>query len=223
MTVSRLVRRMMSCAVSVTLVLSMITAGIAASAPSAAAAGTVLFNQPFHDNTVDGPAGSVSLPTARAGGANFACLTATGNATKNPLASCGSPDRQPGLGQAPLHPGGHGPGGRRLRQHQRPHLPGPGRDVQLLPVRGHRGGRHGLRAGRRQPGQPGHPLGHRAVRRRPRLFRPELQQQRPELRLPGRRLRRVRQLQQQVRGIWLHRPGQHRAAHARPGRRARPG
>ena len=64
MVVSRLVRRMMPCAVSVTLVLSMITAGIAVSAPSVAAAGTVLFNQPFHDNTVDGPAGSVSLPTA---------------------------------------------------------------------------------------------------------------------------------------------------------------
>ena len=77
MTVSRLVRRMMSCAVSVTLVLSMITAGIAASAPSADAAGTVLFNQPFHDNTVDGPAGSVSLPTAGAGGANFAFCDGT--------------------------------------------------------------------------------------------------------------------------------------------------
>ena len=64
MVVSRLVRRMMPCAVSVTLVLSMITAGITASAPSAHAAGTTLFDQPFHDNTVDGPAGSVSLPTA---------------------------------------------------------------------------------------------------------------------------------------------------------------
>ena len=66
MVVSRLVRRMMPCAVSVTLVLSMITVGITASAPSAHAAGTVLFNQPFHDNTVDGPAGSVSIPTAPA-------------------------------------------------------------------------------------------------------------------------------------------------------------
>jgi hypothetical protein len=35
---------------------------LAASAPSAFAVGTVLFNQPFHDNTVDGPAGSVSIP-----------------------------------------------------------------------------------------------------------------------------------------------------------------
>ena len=99
MTVSRLVRRMMSCAVSVTLVLSMITAGIAASAPSADAAGTVLFNQPFHDNTVDGPAGSVSLPTAPAG-TNSACLTARGNSNKTgPLFSCGSSTDNQGSGK----------------------------------------------------------------------------------------------------------------------------
>ena len=224
MVFSQLAQRMVSPAAAVTLVIGMVTVGIVAAAPSASAAGTVLFNQPFHDNTVDGPAGSVSLPTAAAGGGNFACLTATGNENKTgPLFSCSAPTDSAGLGQAPLHPGFDGSGGRRIRQHQRPHLPGPGRDLQLLPVRGHRGGRDGVRAGRRQPGQPGHPLGHRAVRRRPRLFRPELQHQRPELRLPGRRLRRVRQLQRQVRGLGLHRPGQHRAAHARPGRRARPG
>jgi hypothetical protein len=91
MTVSRLVRRMMSCAVSVTLVLSMITAGIAA-------AGTVLFNQPFHDNTVDGPAGSVSLPTAPSGGGNMACLTAKGNNKTGPLLSCGSSTDNQGSG-----------------------------------------------------------------------------------------------------------------------------
>jgi hypothetical protein len=99
MAVSRLVRRMMSCAVSVMLVLSMITVAMAASAPSADAAGTVLFNQPFHDNTVDGPAGSVSLPTAPAGGGNFACLSAAGNATKNPLASCGTSTDAQGSGR----------------------------------------------------------------------------------------------------------------------------
>jgi hypothetical protein len=98
MTVSRLVRRMMSCAVSVTLVLSMITAGIAASAPRADAAGTVLFNQPFHDNTVDGPAGSVSLPTAPSGGGNMACLTAKGNNKTGPLLSCGSSTDNQGSG-----------------------------------------------------------------------------------------------------------------------------
>jgi large repetitive protein len=88
MVFSRISQRMTARATAVLLVLGTVTAGIAAPAPTASAAGTVLFNQPFHDNTVDGPAGSVSLPAPGAGGANFACLTATGNATKNPLASC---------------------------------------------------------------------------------------------------------------------------------------
>ena len=100
MAVSRLVRRMMSCAVSVMLVLSMITGGLAASAPNAAAAGTVLFNQPFHDNTVDGPAGSVSLPTAPVGGGNAACLTAKGNNNSTgPLFTCGSSTDSNGSGK----------------------------------------------------------------------------------------------------------------------------
>ena len=99
MVVSRLVRRMMSCAVSVTLVLSMITAGITASAPSARAAGTVLFDQPFHDKTVDGPAGSVSIPTAPTP-PNAACLTAKGNnSTTGPLFTCGNSTDSNGLGK----------------------------------------------------------------------------------------------------------------------------
>src|SRR5581483_4249933 len=81
------------------LMLSMITAGMAASAPSADAAGTVLFNQPFHDNTVDGTAGSVSLPAAGAGGSNFACLTATGNNKTGPLSSCSSAPDPNGSGK----------------------------------------------------------------------------------------------------------------------------
>ena len=88
MVFSRSAQRMVSPAAAVMLVIGMVTIGTVASAPSASAAGTVLFDQPFHDNTVDGPAGSVSLPTAGAGGANFACLTASGNQNKNPLASC---------------------------------------------------------------------------------------------------------------------------------------
>ena len=64
MVFSRLARRMTSPAVAVLLVIGMATIGIVAPAPTASAAGTVLFNQPFHDNTVDGPAGSVSLPAA---------------------------------------------------------------------------------------------------------------------------------------------------------------
>jgi uncharacterized repeat protein (TIGR01451 family) len=73
------------------------------SAPQAS--GTVLFNQPFHDNTVDGSAGSVSVPTSTASGAaNSACLTASGNSTANPLASCPSPNDIQGSGTLRLTP-----------------------------------------------------------------------------------------------------------------------
>ena len=85
---SRPVRRIVSRGAAVMLLTSMVTAGVAAHAPKALAAGTVLFSQPFHDNTVDGTAGSVSLPTAPAASGNTACLTAAGNAIANPLASC---------------------------------------------------------------------------------------------------------------------------------------
>ena len=84
---SRRTRRIVSRAAAVMLLTSMVTAGVAVHAPKALAAGTVLFSQPFHDNTVDGTAGSVSLPTAPTG-TNAACLSAAGNATANPLASC---------------------------------------------------------------------------------------------------------------------------------------
>ena len=81
------------------LVIGMVTVGIAAPAPAASAAGTVLFNQPFHDNTVDGTAGSVSLPAPGAGGSNFACLTASGNKNKTgPLYTCSAPTDSQGSG-----------------------------------------------------------------------------------------------------------------------------
>src|ERR1700722_1934567 len=99
MVFSRIAQRMTSRATAVLLVIGTVSVAIAAPAPSASAAGTVLFNQPFHDNTVDGPAGSVSLPTPGAGGANFACLTAAGNATKNPLATCSFPTDTQGSGK----------------------------------------------------------------------------------------------------------------------------
>ncbi|HET7014345.1 MAG TPA: putative Ig domain-containing protein, partial [Streptosporangiaceae bacterium] len=70
----------------------------------AQAAGTVLFNQPFKDNTVDGPAGSVSVPAAPSGVTNSACLTASGNSTANPLASCPSPNDTQGSGTLRLTP-----------------------------------------------------------------------------------------------------------------------
>ncbi len=67
-------------------------------APSALAVGTTLFNQPFHDRTVDGSAGAVSVPTAPTG-TNTACLSASGNSTANPLASCSSSTDAQGSGK----------------------------------------------------------------------------------------------------------------------------
>ncbi|MEU0517986.1 putative Ig domain-containing protein [Streptosporangium sp. NPDC006007] len=55
----------------------------------ASAAGTVLFDQPFHNNTANGT-GSVVLPAMPSGSSttNFACLTASGNITTGVLRSC---------------------------------------------------------------------------------------------------------------------------------------
>ena len=86
---------------AVTLLIGTVTVGLTVPAPKASAAGTVLFNQPFHDNTVDGPAGSVSIPTAPTG-TNTACLSAAGNAAKNPLASCSSATDAQGSGKLRL-------------------------------------------------------------------------------------------------------------------------
>jgi large repetitive protein len=104
MTFPRLARRVVPRAVmAMTMIIATFVA-ISVSAPSAfAASGTVLFNQPFHDDTVDGPVGAVSVPI----GTNAACLTASGNTTSNPLASCpssqGTPDAQ-GSGKLRLTP-----------------------------------------------------------------------------------------------------------------------
>jgi uncharacterized repeat protein (TIGR01451 family) len=65
----------------------LLIAALAAAIPAAAAAsGTVLFQNGFNDDTVDGT-GTVSLP-APVGETNLACLTATGNTTAGPLLSC---------------------------------------------------------------------------------------------------------------------------------------
>ena len=92
----RRTRRMVARATAVTLLISAVAVGTTVAAPRAhAAAGTVLFSQTFHDNTLDGPAGSLALPTAPAASGNTACLTASGNAAANPLASCPTaPDAQ---------------------------------------------------------------------------------------------------------------------------------
>ena len=99
----RSARRIASRAAAATLLISTATVVITVSAPSAFAAGTVLFSQPFHDNTVDGTAGSVSLPAVPSG-TNAACLSAAGNATANPLASCPSATDPQGSGKLRLTP-----------------------------------------------------------------------------------------------------------------------
>jgi large repetitive protein len=97
----RSARRIASRAAATTLLISTAAVVITVSAPSAFASGTVLFNQPFHDNTVDGTAGSVSLP-ATPSKTNVACLSAAGNSTANPLASCAAPTDSQGSGKLRL-------------------------------------------------------------------------------------------------------------------------
>ena len=95
MPATRTRRRTVSCARTAFVVLVAAVACITARAPTALAAGTVLFNQPFHDNTVDGPVGAVATPPGPGGRTNVACLSASGNSTGTPLLSCPSaPDTQ---------------------------------------------------------------------------------------------------------------------------------
>src|ERR1700729_1373273 len=100
-------RRTVARAAAITLLTSAAVINMTVSAPSALAAGTVLFNQTFHDNTVDGSAGSVSLP-ATPTKTNVACLSAAGNATANPLASCTSATDPQGSGKLRLTSNGTG-------------------------------------------------------------------------------------------------------------------
>ncbi|WP_051752255.1 putative Ig domain-containing protein [Streptosporangium amethystogenes] len=69
----------------------------------ASAAGTVVFNQPFHNNTADGD-GAVVLPALPAGLSvtNFACLTASGNTSTGVLRSCTGNLDSPGSGELRL-------------------------------------------------------------------------------------------------------------------------
>ncbi|MBB5476092.1 beta strand repeat-containing protein [Micromonospora parathelypteridis] len=69
----------------------------------AEAAGTVLFNQPFHNNTPDG-LGPVVLPALPAASTtpNFACLSASGNVSTGALHSCATQTDAPGSGKLRL-------------------------------------------------------------------------------------------------------------------------
>ena len=99
----RRTRRTVARATTVTLLIGAVAVGTTVTAPRAlAAAGTVLFSQTFHDNTLDGPAGSLALPTAPAASGNTACLTAAGNATANPLATCPTATDAQGSGKLRL-------------------------------------------------------------------------------------------------------------------------
>jgi len=104
MAVSRSLR-IMPCALAIALLVGadLVVAGVPGELAANTSAGTVLFDQPFHDNTVDGTAGSLSLPTAPVG-TNSACLTAAGHATANPLASCSTATDAQGSGKLRLTP-----------------------------------------------------------------------------------------------------------------------
>ncbi|MFG1886138.1 fibronectin type III domain-containing protein [Micromonospora sp. NPDC049102] len=71
---------------------------------SAAAVGSVLFNQPFHNNTANG-IGAVAVPAVPGVLAtNAACLSAAGNSTTGPLLSCTTSTDPQGAGKLRLTP-----------------------------------------------------------------------------------------------------------------------
>ncbi|WP_214109611.1 DUF7927 domain-containing protein [Acrocarpospora catenulata] len=93
-------RRLISQAVVLGLLGSTASASlIGLSAPSASAAGTLLFNQPFKNNTADStyPVTLPALPTGQSG-TNTACLTAVGNPNGSGLHSCSTNTDAAGLG-----------------------------------------------------------------------------------------------------------------------------
>ncbi|MEU4536425.1 putative Ig domain-containing protein [Streptosporangium sp. NPDC023825] len=84
------------------LVLSAAAGALNAPAPMAAsAAGTIVFDQPFHNNTPNG-LGAVVLPALPSGGTNMACLTASGNNSTGALHTCDNNRDQQGSGKLRL-------------------------------------------------------------------------------------------------------------------------
>ncbi|MEV4825762.1 fibronectin type III domain-containing protein [Micromonospora sp. NPDC049274] len=82
-----------------------VTAGaLVLAPPSASAAGSVLFDQPFHNNTANGigPVTVPGVPTPTA--TNAACLSAAGNSTSGPLLSCTTSTDPQGAGKLRLTP-----------------------------------------------------------------------------------------------------------------------
>ncbi|MEU7652757.1 fibronectin type III domain-containing protein [Micromonospora taraxaci] len=80
-------------------------AGVLAFGPlPASAAGSVLFDQPFHNNTANG-IGAVAVPAVPGTSAtNAACLSAAGNSTTGPLLSCTTSTDPQGAGKLRLTP-----------------------------------------------------------------------------------------------------------------------
>ncbi|GAB4101493.1 hypothetical protein GCM10028790_05110 [Micromonospora taraxaci] len=80
-------------------------AGVLAFGPlPASAAGSVLFDQPFHNNTANG-IGAVAVPAVPGVSAtNAACLSAAGNSTIGPLLSCTTSTDPQGAGKLRLTP-----------------------------------------------------------------------------------------------------------------------
>ncbi|MCZ7375787.1 fibronectin type III domain-containing protein [Micromonospora sp. WMMC250] len=80
-------------------------AGVLAFGPlPASAAGSVLFDQPFHNNTANG-IGAVAVPAVPGtSGTNAACLSAAGNTTIGPLLSCTTSTDPQGAGKLRLTP-----------------------------------------------------------------------------------------------------------------------
>ncbi|MEU6204817.1 putative Ig domain-containing protein [Micromonospora musae] len=90
--------------VAVFLAAALTLSGLLVTSGPAAAAGSTLFDQPFHDNTVTG-IGPVAVPGVPAGvTTNAACLTAAGNSTTGPLRSCPTNTDPQGSGKLRLTP-----------------------------------------------------------------------------------------------------------------------
>jgi hypothetical protein len=90
------------------LVIVLALAGLTVWAPAqvSAASGSTLFAQSFANNTIN-TAYPVSLPTSPSG-ANYACLTASGNSSTAPLLSCTSNSDPQGSGKLRLTAASYG-------------------------------------------------------------------------------------------------------------------
>ncbi|MEV4119810.1 fibronectin type III domain-containing protein [Micromonospora sp. NPDC049645] len=86
------------------LVVAVILGVLAIGPLPASAAGSVLFDQPFHNNTANG-IGAVAVPGVPGVlAANAACLSAAGNSTSGPLLSCTTSTDPQGAGKLRLTP-----------------------------------------------------------------------------------------------------------------------